>query len=101
MGKPALDALFAHRWVRVPEEDTPEAAVYRPDDADLPLSRRPREQMELSADGSARVFTPAADDRLRAGAAHWTDEGNAIVVRADSRELHIFDWSDERLLVRR
>jgi hypothetical protein len=97
----ALAELFSHRWVRLPEEDTSEGAVYRPDDADLPLSRRPREQMELSADGSARVFTPGPDDRLGTEAGRWTDDGSSIVVRAGSREVHILRWSDDRLLVRR
>jgi hypothetical protein len=58
------DRLAATRWVHVFEEDTADGAVYRPEDADIPLSRRPREQIEFSPDGSARVFEGGPDDRL-------------------------------------
>ena len=37
------------------EEDTGGSAVYRPVTDDVPLSRRPRRQMTLSPDGTARV----------------------------------------------
>jgi len=47
------DPLFTTRWVHVFEEDTPEGAVYRPDSADLPLSRRLREQLEDKPKGEA------------------------------------------------
>ena len=43
--------LFATRWVHAFEEDDARGAVYRPADADLPLSRRPREGGSSYADG--------------------------------------------------
>jgi hypothetical protein len=58
------DQLFATRWVHVFEEDTADGDVYRPEDGDIPLSRRPRERIEFAPDGSARVFEGGPDDRL-------------------------------------
>lgn len=100
------DTLVTTRWVHLFEEDTAQGAVYRPDSADVPLSRRPREQIELSRDGSARIFVPAPDDRLSEIAATWADENGVVVVRARGprggvvRELRIVEVSPDRLLVR-
>lgn len=99
------DELFAARWVHVFEEDTAEGAVYRPDSEDLPLSRRPREQFELSADGSARVFLPGPGDRPEAVPATWSQEGQALVIRAPpspgrpGRELRVIRREPQRLVV--
>ena len=98
------DSLFSTRWVRVSEEDTPEGAVYRPDSADLPLSRRPREQLELKFDGSASVTMPGADDRPVPMRARWELQGAEMTIRttgAATRELRIVSHSAARLVVRR
>ena len=42
------DAVFRTRWAHVFEEDGPEGAVYRPEDAERPRSRRPRTRVSLS-----------------------------------------------------
>ena len=58
------DPLFATTWVHVFEEDSAKGAVYRAeDDASIPLSRRPRERIQLQSDGSATVQLSGADDR--------------------------------------
>ena len=98
--------LFAHRWVHVFEEDTERAAVYRPADADIPLSRRPRAWLELSRDGSARILLPGPDDRLREQAATWREEDGDVVIRPTgagdaAREYRVIERSSDRLLVRR
>lgn len=98
------DALFTTRWVHVFEEDTPEGAVYRPDSADLPLSRRPREQLELKADGSASVMMPGPDDRPVPIPARWEEQDGKVTVRTTgttARELRIVSHSADRLVVRR
>jgi len=98
------DPLFSTRWVHVFEEDTPEGAVYRPDSADLPLSRRPREQLELKADGSASVTMPGPDDRPERIHARWNEQGGEVKVRTTgnmARELRIVSHSADRLVVRR
>jgi len=97
----ARDRLFTTRWVHVFEEDTAEGAVYRPEDADIPLSRRPRERLELRADGSGRLITAGPDDRLVEQPATWQDEGGALVIRAreGGAELRIVERSAGRLVV--
>ncbi len=78
----ASEWLFSTRWVEAFEEDNPAGAVYRPDDTEVPLSRRPRKRFELRRDGSASLFTPGPDDRLVEEAARWSLEDGDIVVRA-------------------
>jgi hypothetical protein len=95
------DSLFATRWVHVFEEDGAAGHVYRPEDSDIPLSRRPRERFELDKRGSGRLFTGGTDDRFVEQPATWKHEGNAVVIRADdgSAQLRIAERSPSRLLV--
>jgi hypothetical protein len=93
------DALFATRWVHVFEHDTPEGAVYLPEDADIPLSRRPRERLELRPDGTATLFGPGPDDRPRPEPATWRAEDDRLVVRSASSVLRIVDRSSSRLVI--
>ena len=74
-------ALFATPWVHVFEEDTGDGEVYRPEDGDIPLSRRPRRRLSFSPDGSARVAMPGPDDRPREQHATWEQEGDDVVLR--------------------
>ena len=94
--------LYATRWVHVFEEDDASGAVYRPAEDKIPLSRRPRTQFELSADGSARLFVAGADDRPVGTAATWREEHGTIVIRpaGGGPELHIVKRSRDRLTVR-
>jgi hypothetical protein len=94
--------LFATAWLHAFEEDTAEGAVYRPRGSKLPLSRRPRERLELQADGTARYFVPGPDDRHVEQPGHWHDEDGVLVVSvpAIGTELRIVDRSPERLVVR-
>ena len=94
--------LFATGWVHAFEEDTAEGAVYRPRGSKLPLSRRPRERLELDADGSARIFVQGPDDRYVEQPARWHDEDGAVVIRAreGGATLRIVDRSPERLVVK-
>jgi hypothetical protein len=94
--------LFATGWVHAFEEDTAEGAVYRPRGSKLPLSRRPRERLELDEDGTARIYVQGPDDRYIEQPATWRDEDGAVVVRAreGGAERRIVDRSPERLVVR-
>jgi hypothetical protein len=96
------DPIFGTRWVHVFEEDTPDGAVYRAEGGKVPLSRRPRERIELHKDGSARVFLPGPDDRLVEQSTTWREEGSDLVVRAvaGTAELRIVARSPDRLVVR-
>lgn len=91
------DAL---RWVHVFEEDTAEGAVYRRIDDDIPLSRRPREQLVLEPDGAARFYVPGPDDRLVEHPATWRGKDDPVPpTRSAGTELRIVDRSGSRLVV--
>jgi hypothetical protein len=94
--------LFATGWVHAFEEDTAEGAVYVPRGSKLPLSRRPRERLELDADGTARIYVQGPDDRYVEQPASWGDEDGNVVVRAreGGTKLTIVDRAPERLIVR-
>jgi len=93
--------LFTTGWVHVFEEDSGGGAVYRAEDADIPLSRRPRERLKLNRDGSAQLFTPGADDKLVEQPATWTEQDEGIVIRpaGNGPGLRIVQRSPERLVV--
>ena len=94
--------LFSTRWVHVFEEDTPEGAVYRPDDEHVPLSRKPRGWLEFHEDGSAKIFAPGPDDRPVERATTWQDAGHAGRTRgAKPAELEIVARSASRVVVKR
>jgi hypothetical protein len=102
----ARAALFRTEWVHVFEEDGKEGAVYRPEGCELPLSRRPRQRLSFSPDGSARLVVSGPDDRLHEVEARWTEEEGEITVSAEGaaisvRTLHVRVQSRDCLLVRR
>jgi hypothetical protein len=89
------------KWVHVFEEDTAEGAVFRPETDDIPLSRRPRERLELQAGGKAKVLIQGPDDRYVEQPATWQDEGDATVIRTrGGTTLRIVERSPKRLVVK-
>jgi hypothetical protein len=90
-------------WVHVFEQDTAEGAVYRREDDDIPLSRRPRERIEIGADGSATLLMPGPDDRFIRQRARLTNEGDEVTARdaSDAVRLRIVERSGDRMVVRR
>ena len=102
----APEALFAATWVHVFEEDGAEGQVYRPETGELPLSRRPRQRVSFSRDGSATVVVSGPDDRLVQHAARWTLKDGEITVttgatRAAAKALRFTVAAEDRLLARR
>jgi hypothetical protein len=97
-----VNRLFSTRWVHVFEDDTPDGQVYRPEDGPVPLSRRPRERLELDADGTARLYVAGPDDRLTEQSGTWKDDGGDVVIRSrqGGAELRIVKQSGDRLVVR-
>jgi hypothetical protein len=86
--------------VHVFEEDRAGSAVFRPEQGDVPLSRRPRERFELRPDGTASVLTGGPDDRFVERTGHWAEEGGRIVIRVGSDVLlTICEWSPDRVVV--
>lgn len=93
------DPLFASAWVHVFEEDTERGSVYRPEEDDIPLSRRPRERIQLQPDGSATVQLSGADDRYVEQPAKWSKEGDSIVIHSGKQQLRLVEQSPSRLVV--
>ena len=88
-------------WVHVYEEDQGGGAVFRPQESDIPLSRRPRLAFELRPGGTATIWTGGADDRPSAVPARWTREGSVLVVRdgGGDERLRIVEQSPDKLFV--
>lgn len=101
MARAAAQGPFGIRWVHVFEEDTATEAVYRADGPGIPLSRRPREQLELDPDGTARVFVAGPGDKPEAVAATWRRDGEAITIAARSGARRIVAWQADRLVVKK
>lgn len=85
------------------EQDTADGAVFCPEDADIPLSRRPRERLELQDDGRAAILVPGPDDRYRREPATWREEAGTIVVRdaANAEWARVVSRSPDRLVLKR
>jgi hypothetical protein len=93
----------ATAWVHVFEEDTAKGAVFRPEDDDIPLSRRPRERLELEPNGKARVYVQGPDDRYVEQPATWREEEDGEIVvrtRSGGTVLRIVERSPKRLVVK-
>lgn len=90
-------------WVHVFEEDAAGREVYRPEDAAIPLSRRPRERVQLRADGTASVYLPGPDDRFIEQQASWVEESGDLVIRlrAGRMELLVVERSANRMVIER
>ena len=89
-------------WVHVFEEDTAAGAVFKPEDADIPLSRRPRERIELRSGGAATIWKGGADDRPAPISARWTQEDDGLVVRDNDGavRLRVLEQTPDRLVVK-
>jgi hypothetical protein len=77
--------------------------VYAPEDGEVPLSRRPRERIELEADGSATLFMPGPADRPLATAARWEQVGDTLLIRTvdGDRTFRVRQVSPSRWVVAR
>jgi hypothetical protein len=102
----APKALFESTFVHAFEEDGSEGEVYRPEGDAVRRSRRPRERLSFSKDGTARLALARPDDRLSEVRARWTVEGADIVVTPEDAggssavPLRVRLTPDGRLLVR-
>lgn len=100
-----MQTLTAHEWLHAFEEDAAGDEVYRPAATAVPPARRPRERLNLAADGSAHVSVGGPDDRSRSLAATWSADGDDIVVRVTSAQsarttYRIVSVHADRLVVR-
>src|SRR5262245_61121659 len=98
------------RWVHMFEEDTDQGAVYRRDRGDVPLSRRPRERLEINEDGTARMLVGGPDDRSKAIPGTWSAKEGEVIVRLEppdsraasvsAKEYRVVECSADRLVIR-
>ncbi len=97
------DPLFSTRWVHLFEEDAPGAQIFVPETRGVPLSRRPRERLDLRPDGTASIMTPGPDDRPLPSPARWSEDAGDIVVRSsgEGTELRIVERTPKRLVIRK
>ena len=94
------DQLFDTTWVHAFEEDSPEGAVYRPEQDEIPLSRRPRERFQLERNGAARMLIPGPDDRYLEQPAKWSEDKGDIVIRLTGKpSLRVVAQAPSRLIV--
>jgi len=102
MAGKATEQLFGTTWVHVFEEDSSEGAVYRPEEDDIPLSRRPRERFTLEPNGVARMLIPGPDDRYVEEPAKWSEDRGDIVIHPGTGKplFRIVAQSPSRLIVR-
>ena len=98
------------KWIHMFEEDTEQGAVYRRDQGEAPLSRRPRERLEIDEDGTARMLVGGPDDRLDAIPATWSEKEGEVIVRLEQpksksesgavREYRVVERSADRIVIR-
>lgn len=89
-------------WVHVFEQDTAQGAVFRPEDSEIPLSRRPRVRFELSPGGRAAWIVAGPDDRYVRHPARWSEERGEVIIRDVSGEVRcrIVSRAEDHLVVR-
>jgi len=68
------------QWLHSREEDTGAQIVFRPPDYDFPLTRRPREILELRPDGTLIKGIPSASDSVEEKGGKWKIEGSNRLV---------------------
>lgn len=104
----ARRALVSTRWVHVNGDDAVHDAVYRDSAGDIPLSRRPKEFLEFTDDGTVRRLVTGPDDRAReVDRTTWSEESGHVVFRfaasdaKRAREYRIVKQSADQLIVHR
>jgi hypothetical protein len=100
--------LTNKRWIRVPDEDDEGGAVYRDASGDIPPSRRPKEYLEFSDDGTVRKLATGADDRAHeVDRTTWRQKDGKVVFNfgaANSRETEehqIVEQSPDKIVIRK
>ncbi|MEP6619058.1 MAG: hypothetical protein ABJE47_07085 [bacterium] len=101
-------ALVGTRWVHVDGDDAAGDAVFHDAAGDVPLSRRPKEFLEFSDDGTVRLFATGADDRAQETArTNWSEDAGGVQFRLkvpDARGATIYrivEHGPGRLVIQR
>jgi hypothetical protein len=108
MNDVSRDALVNTRWLHVDGDDAEDGAVFRDADGEIPLSRRPKEILEFSSDGTVRLLASGPDDRAREiGRTAWREEGGHVAFRFNlpdgrgARDYRVIDQGPDRIIVSR
>lgn len=105
----ARRALVNTRWVHVDGDDAAHGSIYRDAEGDIPLSRRPKELLEFSDDGTVRRLATGPDDRAHeVDRTTWKDDGEQVTFRfaagsgaVRATEYRIVEHSPDKLIVHR
>ena len=94
-------ALVGRVWVRVPEEESGEGRVYRPEDFPIPPARG-RESLLFLADGAVESTAPGRGDAPTTARGRWSADGgsaSAIAVDLEGRaeRLSVVELGPDRL----
>lgn len=100
--------LTNKRWVHVPGEEEEGGSVYRDASGDIPPSRRPKEYLEFSDDGTVRKLATGADDRAHeVDRTTWSHKDGKVVFSfgaANDRggeEHQIVEQAPDKIIVRK
>jgi len=100
--------LTNKRWIRVPDEDDEGGKVYRDASGDIPPSRRPKEYLEFSDDGTVRKLATGADDRAHeVDRTTWSQKDGKVVFRFGAvenrggEEHRIVEQTPDRIVIRK
>jgi hypothetical protein len=99
--------LTNKRWVHVPGDDDEGGAVYRDASGDIPPSRRPKEYLEFSDDGTVRKLATGADDRAHeVDRTTWSQKDGKVVFsfgagNRGGEEHQIVEQTPDRIVIRK
>jgi len=89
-------------------DDAAHGLVYRDAEGDIPLSRRPKEFLEFTDDGTVRRLATGADDRAHeVDSTTWSEEGGHVTFRfaagntRRATNYRIVEHSPDQLIVHR
>ena len=101
-------ALVNRRWVHVDGDDADHGPIYRDAEGDIPLSRRPKEFLEFTDDGTVRRLATGPDDRAHElDRTTWSEDGEHVTfcfAAGDAKratDYRVVEQSPDRLIVKR
>jgi hypothetical protein len=100
--------LTNKRWVHVPEDDGEGGAVYRDASGDIPPTRRPKEYLEFSDDGTVRKLATGADDRAHeVDRTTWSHKDGKVVFsfgganNREAEEHQIVEQTPDKIVIKK
>ena len=101
-------ALSGKRWVHVDGDDADGGAVYHNAQGNLAPTRRPKEYLEFSDDGTVKKLATGADDTAHpVDSASWSKDDPTVSFRFTSPDARgattyrVVEQSEDRIVVHR